>query len=71
MNLKRRLVVLERGRGADPYSRLSDDELEEALAATIDRMEEQGCYVPAHWRSATEPDLRRTIEDLEELLRSD
>ena len=49
---------------------MSDRDLEAALAETLDGMEELGFDVPDHYRLISEPDLRRSSRDLEELLQA-
>lgn len=68
-SLARRLRSLETLQGDIALAHLSDQDLEDALRETIDRIEAGGCSVPVHWRSMTLGNLRRSIHDMEEQIR--
>ena len=64
--LRARIAALELRRGGSFFG-MSDEQLEDAYAATLDGLVWSGIVVPAYWRPGPHADLRRTIQELEQL----
>lgn len=64
--LRRRITALEVRRGGTFFS-MSDEELEDEYATTLDLMAASGFLIPDHWRPGVHLDLRRAARELEQI----